>query len=101
MGQDPRPQINASKIVFGGGIAGLIFTVGSMLIFLAGLPVLRYMFPLAIVFGCAVALVLRFARHSTPGRPWLLPGTEPRIEPSPKPQGDENPGHGAKVIAVL
>ena len=65
MKEDARPQINASKIVIGGGIAGAIFTVGSMLIFLAGLPVLRYMFPAAVVLGCAIALVRRFVRHKT------------------------------------
>ena len=44
MSQDaPRPQINASKIAFGGGIAGAIFTIGSMLIFLTDLPMLWYM----------------------------------------------------------
>jgi hypothetical protein len=48
MSQDaPRPQINASKIAFGGGIAGAIFTIASMLIFLTGLPMLWYMFPAA------------------------------------------------------
>jgi len=68
----PKPQINASKIVIGGGIAGVIFTVGSMLIFLIGIPVLRYIFPAAIVLGCAVALILRFIRHETTGAPWIL-----------------------------
>ena len=100
MQEDPRPQINASKIVFGGGIAGLIFTVGSMLIFLAGLPVLRYMFPCAIVLGCVVALVLRFARHDTPGKPWLLPGTESQTRPSPRPAADGDQERGLKVVAL-
>ncbi len=47
MKEDARPQINASKIVIGGGIAAAIFTVGSMLIFITGLPLLWYMFPAA------------------------------------------------------
>ena len=59
----PRPQINSAKIVVGGGIAGAIFTVGSMAIFLTGLPILWYLFPAAIVLGCGVALILHFARH--------------------------------------
>jgi len=66
-----RPQINASKIVFGGGIGGAIFTVGSMLIFLIGLPVLWYLFPAAIAVGCGVALVLHFSGHKTIGAPWI------------------------------
>ena len=69
---NPNPQINMSKIVVGGGIAGAIFTVGSMLIFLIGIPVLRYMFPAAIALGCGVALILHFIRHETPGASWIL-----------------------------
>ncbi len=68
-----RPQINLSKIPVGGGIAGAIFAIGSMLIFLLGIPVLRYVFPAAIVLGCAVALVIHFKRHETPGASWILP----------------------------
>ena len=64
---DERPQINASRIAFGAGVAGAIFTLGSMLIFLTGLPMLWYMFPAAIILGCVIALILRFARRETPG----------------------------------
>jgi hypothetical protein len=73
MAESPQnPQINMSKIVVGGGIAGAIFTVGSMLIFLIGIPVLWYMFPPAIALGCGVALILHFIRHETPGTSWIL-----------------------------
>jgi hypothetical protein len=68
----PNPQINVSKIQGGGGIAGAMFAVISTLIFLIGIPALRYMFPAAIVLGCGVALVLHFVRHETPGAPWIL-----------------------------
>jgi hypothetical protein len=68
----PNPQINISKIPVGGGLAGAFFAIGSMTIFLIGLPVLRYMFPAAIVLGCGVALVLHLVRHETPGAPWIL-----------------------------
>lgn len=57
---NPNPQINVSKIVVGGGIAGAIFTVGSMSIFLTGLPLLWFMFPAALVVGSGVALLLHF-----------------------------------------
>ncbi|MBV9770624.1 MAG: hypothetical protein JOZ32_13700 [Bryobacterales bacterium] len=56
MSETARPQINASKLVVGGGVAGAMFTIGSMLIFLTGLPILRYMFPAALFLGCAIAL---------------------------------------------
>ena len=72
----PSPQINVSKIVVGGGIAGTIFTVGSMLIFLIGIPALRYFLPAAILLGCGVALIIHFIRHETPGKAWILPATK-------------------------
>jgi hypothetical protein len=78
--QTARPQINASKLVIGGGIAGAAFTIGSMLIFLTGLPILRYMFAAALILGCAIALFLRLVRHKTPGAPWLLAATEKAAE---------------------
>jgi hypothetical protein len=67
------PQINVSKIAVGGGIAGAIFAVGSMLIFLIGIPAIRYIFPAAIVLDCGLALILHFIRHETPGASWILP----------------------------
>jgi hypothetical protein len=79
----PRPQINSAKISTGGGIAGAIFTIGSMLIFLFGIPVLRYVFPAAVILGCAVALLLHFIRRETPGAPWILAATEKKTEAAP------------------
>jgi len=57
------PQINMSKIVVGGGLAGALFAGGSMLIFLAGIPLIRLMFPAAILLGCALAMLRHFTRH--------------------------------------
>ncbi len=94
----PKPQINASKLVIGGGIAGVIFTVGSMLIFLIGIPVLRYIFPAAVVLGCAVALILRFIRHETPGAPWILSTSVREPEDSSKRENKDNPGHITKGV---
>ena len=61
----PTPQINVSKIPGGTGIAGALFAVGSMLIFLFGVPRIRYFFIASIVLGCGVALILRFIRRET------------------------------------
>ena len=72
----PSPQINIAKIPVGGGIAGAIFAVGSMMIFLIGIPVLRYIFPAAIVLGGGVALILHFIRHETPGASWIPAATK-------------------------
>jgi hypothetical protein len=71
----PKPQINVSKIPGGTGIAGALFAVGSMLIFLFGVPRIRLFFVAAVIVGCGVALVLRFIRRETPGKPWILPAT--------------------------
>src|ERR1700735_3296785 len=72
----PTPQINVSKIPGGTGIAGALFAIGSMLIFLIGVPRIRYFVVAAIVLGGGIALVLRFIRRETPGKPWILPATQ-------------------------
>jgi hypothetical protein len=59
------PQINMSKIVVGGGIAGAFFALAGMSIFLVGVPLIRYLFPVSVVLGLVVALVLHFTRHET------------------------------------
>ena len=94
----PKPQINVSSILIGGGIAGAIFTIGSMLIFLVGIPLLRYQFPAAIVMGGAIALILRVTRHKTLGRSWLLPAIENTPESSAMPKRAENSGRSIRIL---
>ena len=67
-------EINAAKIPVDGNAGGMIFAAATMIIFLLGIPLLRYLFPAAIVSGCAIAFILHFVRHETPaahffGRP--------------------------------
>jgi fatty acid desaturase len=77
MTEDTRsPQINSAKIPISGNIIGAIVAVGSMAIFLIGLPVLWYTFPIAVGLGCGVAFVLHFARHKSPGAPWIAAATK-------------------------
>lgn len=77
MSEDARtPQINSAQIPISGNIIGAIVAVGCMAIFLIGLPVLWYTFPIAVAIGCGVALVLRFARHKSPGAPWIAAATK-------------------------
>jgi hypothetical protein len=59
------PQINVSKIVVGGGLAGAFFVLAGMSIFLVGVPLIRYLFSVSVVLGLIVALVLHFTRHET------------------------------------
>ncbi len=100
MTETARPQINASKLVIGGGIAGAIFTIGSMLIFLAGLPILRYMFAAAIILGCGAALFRRLVRHKTPGAPWLLSAIENGSEAAPKQDLDKGQDAPRPFVAI-
>lgn len=80
----PNPQINMSKMPGGGGIAGALVAVISTLIFVIGIPVLRYFLPAAIVLGGAVALVIHFTRHETPGTPWILSGANKTDKTNPE-----------------
>jgi hypothetical protein len=70
------PQINVSKITAGGGAAGTIFAGVSTVIFLIGIPALRYFLPAAIVLGCGIALAIHSIRHETPGAAWILTATK-------------------------
>ena len=77
MKEDVRsPQINSARIPVGGSIAGALCVLVCMAICLIRLPELRYIFPISIAVGSAVALVLHFMRHKTTGAPWILTGTK-------------------------
>jgi hypothetical protein len=69
-------EINAAKLPVGGNVGGMIFAVGTVMIFFWGIPLLRYMFPAAIIAGCGIAFVLHFIRHETPGASWILSATK-------------------------
>ncbi len=101
MSDNPQSaQINSAKIRVGGGIAGAIFTIGTVLIFLTGIPVVRYIFPVALVLGCAVALLLHFIRYKNPGSPWLISATESGSE-RPNLERNGNPGGPAKASLTI
>ena len=69
---EPIPQINISKINVGGGLIGLLITLGSMLIFYLGIPIICYALPVALIVGVAVAILLRLTRHETPATSRIL-----------------------------
>ncbi len=60
-----HPGISVHHIQVGGGIAGLIFTVGSMVVFLWGVPALWYFLGGAIALGAGVAVILRVVRQGS------------------------------------
>jgi hypothetical protein len=72
----PSPEINMAKIPGGAGVAGAIFAVGSMVVFLIGIPALRCIFPCAIALGCGIAIVFHFIRREATGAAWIAPATK-------------------------
>jgi len=63
MKQDyPHQGITMHRLRFGGGFAGLVFTFGTMAIFLTGPPLLWYPFVGALALGAGIATVLH-SRH--------------------------------------
>lgn len=66
-----RAEINAAQVPVGANVGGMLFAAGTVMIFFWGIPLLRYMFPAAIVTGCGIAIALHLIHHETPGAPWL------------------------------
>jgi hypothetical protein len=63
-----RTGINMSNIQVGGGIVGLVFSAGTVFIFLAGIPALRW-FPVgATVLGSAISIALHRFHERKPTR---------------------------------
>ncbi len=61
MPEKRHPGINMHKLSFGGGLEGLTFVMGSVLIFVFGLPALWYFVAFALVLGVGIAVFLRTA----------------------------------------
>jgi hypothetical protein len=70
MTEEPAyPRIDMSHIRVGGGVAGFIFTAGSVYIFLVGVPALRWFFVWAIVAGAFISIALGLFHKHKPARP--------------------------------
>jgi hypothetical protein len=65
----PHSGITMHAIKFGGGVAGAIFAIGSMLIFLIGIPALWVFLAGAIAVGAGFAVALRQIYARFPGEP--------------------------------
>ena len=63
-----HPGISIHHIQVGGGIAGLMFTVTCMLVFLLGVPALWYFLGGAIALGAGIAVVLTMVRRENSNR---------------------------------
>jgi hypothetical protein len=80
-----HPGITMHKLSFGGGLEGLTFVIGTVLIFVFGLPALWYFAAFALVLGIGVAVFLKGAsnRISLRNKPLsLLAPPEPILQPS-------------------
>ena len=65
-----RPEINLSAIPVAGDVAGLMFAAGSIVLVVAGLPSLRWLFVSILIAGmaCAGALLALRQRAASAGR---------------------------------
>jgi hypothetical protein len=68
-GESPRAEINMSQIRVGGGIPGFIFAAGTVYIFYAGVPELRWFLALAIPVASVISIALRLFHRYKPTRP--------------------------------
>jgi hypothetical protein len=62
-----RSEIDMAKIPADANAGGLIFAIATMVIFLIGIPAIRFLFPVALLAGCAIAVILYFLRHGLHG----------------------------------
>jgi hypothetical protein len=67
--ESPRAEINMSQIRVGGGIPGFIFAAGTVYIFFAGVPALRWFLAGAIAVGLVISIGLRLFHKYRPTRP--------------------------------
>jgi hypothetical protein len=90
MTEKRHPGITMHKLSFGGGFVGLIFALGSALIFVLGFPTLWYFVVFALVLGVGIAIVLRIVSGSRSERskPLSILSAPPKTE-SPAPPSRE------------
>jgi len=64
MAMNRHPGITMHSLSFGDGFAGLVFTAGTALIFLFGLPALWYFVAFAFGLGIGIAILLRLVSRN-------------------------------------
>jgi cell division protein FtsW (lipid II flippase) len=60
MADNRHPGINMHNLPVGGGIMGILFAIGSAVIFLLGFPTLWYFVAFSAGLGVAVAAIIHF-----------------------------------------
>jgi hypothetical protein len=93
MAENPHPGISMHKLPVGPGFIGLVFTVGSALIFILGLPQLWYFVVLSAALGLGFAIILRLiSRHrSEREKPLSILSAGEKAEAAAAPKPDKHP----------
>jgi hypothetical protein len=68
MSEDRHPGINMHKLPVGGGFVGILFALGSAVIFILGFPTLWYFVAFSAGLGIAIAALIRFFHQSRSDR---------------------------------
>lgn len=63
-----RPEINMSRIQIGGGLAGLLFALGTALIFAVGVLAVRAFLVGSVIAGSVISIALHFFHEYKPTR---------------------------------
>lgn len=66
-GDPVRSEIDMAKIPADANVGGLIFAIGTIVVFLIGIPAIRPLFLVAVMGGVAIAVILHFVRHGLRG----------------------------------
>jgi len=84
MPESRHPGINMHKLPVGGGFVGILFAIGSAVIFIVGFPTLWYFVALSFGLGIAVALILKFVHqgHSDRNKPLSILAADERPQKS-------------------
>ena len=92
MNNKPHPGITMHKLTVGGEFAGLLFAVGTVLIFVFGLPALWYFVAFSVAFGIGVALLLHVTNvRGEDRRKPLSILTVPHAKPQPAAKREGQP----------
>ncbi len=99
---DRHPGITMHKLPVGGGFAGLVFAVGSALIFVLGLPSLWYFVAFSAALGVGIAVIFRLvnSRRSERMRPLSIVTTNARDESAALRKQNQDPNknlHGLRA----
>jgi hypothetical protein len=99
---DRHPGITMHKLPVGGGFAGLVFAVGSAVIFVLGLPSLWYFVAFSAVLGVGIAVIFRLlnSRRSERMKPLSIVATNATDKSAALPKRNQNPNknlHGLRA----